>query len=231
MVFIVLGVLCLFLVVLAMIVMSTLQIEVIDMHGYISKEKAHVQKYKVILRLCFLKKIVIYRKVVDSEGPKKVGNSKVIRWIDKKWDMRIEDASQDFTRFIIQERKRIFTKEHWEEFKNLKMKFTKIDAQIAVSFEEPIMTVYSAAFIASIIPFILARDITEKKSKIKYEVTPMYMNQNFLKMEFNCIINVKTVHIMSVIYVLLRRRSEVKNERTSNRRPYGNSHEQHTRYG
>ena len=59
--------------------------------------------------------------------------------------------------------------------------------------------------------------------KKAFSVYPLYNFGNSIKINLNCIIKVKIVHIIYVIYILLRRRN--KNERASNRRAYDYSYE------
>lgn len=53
---------------------------------------------------------------------------------------------------------------------------------------------------------------------------PMYRFGNSINLSLNCIINVKMVHIIYVIYILLKK-GMIKNERTSNRGAYDYSYE------
>jgi len=65
--------------------------------------------------------------------------------------------------------------------------------------------------------------ITNPK-KSEFIVKPLYNLGNSIKFNLNCIISVKVVHIIYVIYILLKKR-RASNERASNRRSYDYSYE------
>ena len=65
-----------------------------------------------------------------------------------------------------------------------------------------------------------------KKEHYNYTIEPIYQNKNIYKIQFNCIIQVKMVHIINVIYIFLKKgRSDLNERTTSNRRSYGYSYE------
>ena len=61
-----------------------------------------------------------------------------------------------------------------------------------------------------------------------YVIKPLQTDRFYLKLSINCIIRIK---IANIINMIIKNRSEEKNERTSNRSFNGNYHEQYTRYG
>ena len=74
--------------------------------------------------------------------------------------------------------------------------------------------------ISNIIPHIInVRDI----SKYYYKLNPLYINRNIYKINLNCIIDAKLVHIIYAIYLI--RKGDDINERTSNRKSYEYSYE------
>lgn len=80
--------------------------------------------------------------------------------------------------------------------------------------------------LASIIGIGLARIIEiYNKEKYSYEIYPIYQNKNLIKLDLNCIIKVKMVHIISIIYLIVKKRRVEKSERTSNRMSYDYSYE------
>ena len=90
-----------------------------------------------------------------------------------------------------------------------------------VSALDNIITSFAVATISSIISIILARNIKKyEKDKYIYSIIPIYEDKPMLKIKLNCIIDIKIVHIMNVIYMMLKKRSGKYDERTSNRRAY-----------
>ena len=108
-----------------------------------------------------------------------------------------------------------------EIIKSLKLKTEKVNLQIYFGLDSINLTVYAVAIISALLGIILAK--VEPK-ETNFEVMPVYNIGNVIKFNLNCIITVKIVHIIYVIYILLRKRRN-NHERTSNRRSYGYSYE------
>ena len=93
------------------------------------------------------------------------------------------------------------------------------------------MGTQNAAFTAMIVSFInIITSIlvsNNKNKKINYflKIDPIYQNQNIVNLQFNCIISLKIVNIINIIYILKKKGRVDKNERTSNRRSYAYSYE------
>ena len=110
--------------------------------------------------------------------------------------------------------------------KDAKFNLQKFHAQINLGTEDVIITSALVGFISSIIGIILGRVIKHyDDKKYKYIILPNYTKKNIFEMRLNCIINAKLVHIIYVIYMFSKKRSENEYERTSNRRAYDYSYE------
>lgn len=110
-----------------------------------------------------------------------------------------------------------------EELRKMKINLKKFDLKIDLGVEDCIITSYLVAIVSIIISNILPHLIKDKVNKCFYRINPIYNNRNLYKIDFDCIIDAKLVHIIYVIY-LMRKKGE-KNERTSNRKPYEYSYE------
>lgn len=109
-----------------------------------------------------------------------------------------------------------------EILKRLKPKAEKIDLELKIGIDSIMLTTYAVAIVSTLIAFLIAK-LEPKESK--FFVKPLYNNGNTIKINLNCIITVKVVHIIGVIiYILLKKRRK-GNERTSNRRTYDYSYE------
>lgn len=111
--------------------------------------------------------------------------------------------------------------------KKLKIKLQNFNLNIEINTPDVMITTGSVAVLSTIISIILSKTISKRNYKsCKYKVTPLYTDKNILKIDFNCIIKVKIVHIIFIIYFLLyKKRRDDKNERTSNRRSYDYGYE------
>ncbi len=105
--------------------------------------------------------------------------------------------------------------------KELKIKIEKLNMEAQIGTEELLTTVFLVTLISSLFAIIFRN--CEYKN-IKYKIIPLYKYGNAINFRINCIINVKMVHIIHVIYILLKK-GMIKNERTSNRRTYDYSYE------
>lgn len=113
------------------------------------------------------------------------------------------------------------------DLKKLDLKLEKFKMKLFIGTEDVLLTTGLIFIISTIIPNVLNKVIKDfDVKKHKYEIRPLYGNKNLFKLNLNCIINTKMVHIIHVIYIFLKKkRSEVNYDRTSNRRAYDNSYE------
>lgn len=108
--------------------------------------------------------------------------------------------------------------------KCLNVKIERLNLKINVGIEDASLTSYTVAIISSLLSIILPHLVKkEDTKKIKYEVNPVYNTFTF-NLNLDSIISLKIVHIIYVIYNLVKKGSN-KDDRTSNRRPYANSYE------
>ncbi len=118
----------------------------------------------------------------------------------------------------------------WEDLKIIKKlnpKISYLDLKAKIGIESPVITAFIVSIISSIISILLPYvAINLNKKNYKYIIQPLYQNKNLYKIQFNCIIQVKMVHIINVIYIFLKKgRSDSDERTTSNRRAYGYSYE------
>ena len=118
-------------------------------------------------------------------------------------------------------RKKIpINKETLKVIKGLKLKIEKLDLVINIGIDDAALVSYIVATISGIISIVLPYLIRiEDINKCKYRIIPIY-NQNTFNLYLDSIINLKIVHIIYVIYNLVKKGRDEKNERTSNRRSY-----------
>ena len=109
----------------------------------------------------------------------------------------------------------------------IKPKIAYFNLNASLGAQNPITTAFLIAGSATIISNILAHFAKDNKFKnYQYVLTPIYHNNILYKIKFNCIIEIKMVHIINVIYIFIKKGRSDKNERTaSNRKSYGYSYE------
>ena len=165
--------------------------------------------FRINIGLYLFKKIKLLETTITKENFK---NSKII----EKLKLQLKDNKLNIS----------VKSEDLDIFKKSRINLEKIDAKIQIGTEDVILTSAIVGILASAIGIVLGKVIQKyEEGKYKYVILPYYNRKNIFQAELNCIIYVKQVHIIYVIYMLSKKRSENKNERTSNRRPYDYSYE------
>ena len=110
--------------------------------------------------------------------------------------------------------------------KMLKINIKDFNLRLELGTEDAIITSFLVPIIGIIISYLLRQNMVDFKRQ-KFIIQPVYCNQNLLNLVFSGIFEIKMIHIINIIYVLIKGRGkEWKNERTtSNRRAYGHSYE------
>lgn len=189
---------------------STLKIN-IDKITINNKTKS--KNIKAYIQLYFLNKIKIAQIEISKDKLKKIPINKIKKELNK---MDIQEIKND--KFEKQEIKRAL--------KALNIKLEKLKLQMNIGTEDVLLTTVIVAILSAGIGLLLPHIIkTYEEDKYYYEIIPSYNNTNEIKLNFECIIYTKMVHIIYVIYILIKMRRVKKNERTSNRRTYDYSYE------
>ena len=120
----------------------------------------------------------------------------------------------------------IFDKKILANIKDLKPNLQSLDMNVDIGTEDVILTSAITCACAVLLSALLPHIVKPKyRTNIRYNINPLYKNKNLFNLTFSCIIHVKMVHIMNIIYIYLQKRREEKYERTSNRRAYAHSYE------
>lgn len=203
------GIVVILMILFILVILSTARIN-IDTFKIDNTNNKINKEIKVFLDIYFLNKIKIARIKIDdiraNKIKKKYTDNKINRNIMKK-DNTINKALK-------------------EVIEHKKTNITKLNLDIKLGLIDGILTSGGVAVLSTVISIILSLLVKEyKKDKINYKITPIYTDDIILKIFLSCIIEVKTVHIIYMIYVLLKKGRVRVNERTSNRRSYAYSYE------
>lgn len=151
-----------------------------------------------------------------------------IKWL---WfNLNDKKAKKMYTKMQLEKKDYKKTIKKIKDLKQLTKLYPKIsylNANVNIGVIDPVVTSLLVSIIAILISVILpylAKNI--KQNTYTYKINPLYYNNNLYKINVNCIIEIKMVHIINVIYVLYRK-GRKKNEQstTSNRKSYAYSHE------
>ena len=203
--------------------LSDLEIEINKLHFDSNNKKEHkLEDYLFYIRLKILDKITWLKIEIDKNKIKTIENSKLFKsnFLSKinEYDKIIE--------IILNNKEEIFKKSNTEYIKELNICIKKLDLYLELCISNSTFTSFLVATIASIISIILARNIKKyDRNKYNYIIMPKYEYKSSIKLKLNCIINIKVVHIINVLCMLIKKRREKYDERTSNRRSYASINE------
>ncbi len=194
--------------IIVLLVFSRIRIEVINFK-FSSQTKRHINKdYKVIIKLCILKKIPILKVNITKTKLEKMKIKEKIKNIDFK---------------IIQNKNK-FDKNVIKAIKKSNININKINLNLEIGTENATLTSVIVPAISTILAILLSRKIENPKNQL-FIIQPVYINQNLINIVFSGIFEMKMIHIINIIYILNRKKGVNKHERTSNRRSYDYSYE------
>lgn len=210
-----------------MILYSVVQIETSNLkinYNYHINNKDIIDDYLFIIRILMFNKITLLKIKIDKDRIKKLKKSKIVKKVNKIIE---NNFTNNIKKLFIENKMFLFDK---EITKNINVKCSKFKLNLDIGTKEAIITSYIVCFVSSIISILLANTIDKfDKNNYQYLVTPYYIDKNFFKVDLNCIIYTKMVHIINIINSL--KRSEKIDDRTSNRRTYDDCYEKYRRYG
>lgn len=194
--------------IIVLLVFSRIRIEVINLK-FSSQTKRHINKdYKVIIKLCILKKIPILKVNITKTKLEKMKIKEKIKNIDFK---------------IIQNKNK-FDKNVIKAIKKSNININKINLNLEIGTENATLTSVIVPAISTILAILLSKKIENPKNQL-FIIQPVYINQNLINIVFSGIFEMKMIHIINIIYILNRKKGVNKHERTSNRRSYDYSYE------
>ena len=180
-----------------------------------SQSKKHINdSYEIIIKLKVFGNLPILKFTLNKSRLRKIKQS-------RKMNEKVKQLEKD----IIQNRNK-FDKNMMKGLKEFSKNIyiEKLDLQIELGTENAFLTSMFVAFFSSILSIIFSR-IHVREKNIVYEIEPIYMNKNSIKIEISGIFQIKLIHIINTIYVLNKKGGRKNHERTSNRRSYDYSYE------
>mgnify|MGYP004699780203 CR=1 FL=1 len=80
----------------------------------------------------------------------------------------------------------------------------KITLKIYIDLKEAALNALIVGLFSGIISIgegiLFSQEILSTNSKNEWKIVPLYQNENILKIDFNCIINIKLIHIIYTVY-------------------------------
>ena len=206
-VFLFLGLLILSSLITLLVLLSNIKIDINRVH--IEANKNHKLKISFIVKfsLCLFNKLRYFTTTIDNQ----------------KINLLYKSGKIDINKF--KEDKNI-NKELFKALRTTEYTIEKFKIDGELGTENAAFTALTTGLLNSIIPILILRKIKSKNIDNYYlNINPIFINQNLLNLDFDCIISIKLVHIIDIIYFLIKKGRVNKNERTSNRRSYAYSYE------
>lgn len=167
-------------------------------------KKWNVPNYRGILGLYFLGKIKLFSIKINDNKTKKI--------LEKDYIKEKIKNTKKLNKYQSKEKIDIAKRALKNLIKEIKIK--SFNLKICIDTKNVILTSYLIAIISTIIPNIIRNNIEKFNSENhSFKVSPLYKNQNYIYVKFNCIISIKVVHIINMFKVM----GGKKNERSSNR--------------
>lgn len=198
-------IICILIFLVLLITFSTIRIQVENFEASNIENMKKPKNYKIKIALYLFNKIKWIWISLDDKKIQKISQKSKWNEVDIKKDVDVKD---------IKLVKKLSPK---ISFLNLKVKLGTFDI-VATTYLVAILS----TFIAVLLPYTIKK---YKKENYYYEILPVYSDKNLYEIKLNCIIEEKMVHIISIVYALLKKRRVDKNERTSNRRSYDYGYE------
>ncbi|MGN1310818.1 MAG: hypothetical protein ACI4VP_03815 [Clostridia bacterium] len=184
-----------------------------------TRKKINNFDYTIKLYLVLGKKIRLLRLKIDKEKIRKLKRSKLLKKIEKS--KKIENLKNN----SFKQNNRMLL----DIIKNIKIKLEKLQIKATIGLNNVIVLSYLVAILDIIFSVLLSKySLNLQKNNYNYEINPTQTNKSYLKISINCIITIK---IANIINMIIKKRSEEKNERTSYRSFNGNCNAKYPRYG
>ena len=211
------------------IFLSTLEIEVENfVFDSNNKRSKKLEDYLIYIKLKFVNKITWLKIKIDYKKIKKykLFNNKILKKLINFKDMVSKNQKEIFKREIPEGVANYISSNYLKYIKELDIKLKKIHLDMKINVLDAMFTSLIVPLISTFLSIIVANTMEKYNNEdCKYIISPIYSEKMEAIINLNCIINVKIVHIINIVYMLFKKRSVNYDERTSNRRAYVCSNE------
>lgn len=181
---------------------------------FTSLYKRHLNKdYEIKITIYTFEKIPILKIKISNEKIRKFLNNEKVKKSIKKQEIRIIENRKDLDKEIL------------KSLKNIKLQIEEMNLHISIGTENSSITAFIIPVISTVVAIILSKKVEKYNEKQIFSVTPVYINQNLINIEFSGIFQIKMIHIINTICIVNKKRKGDKYERTSNRRSYDYGYE------
>ena len=195
-------------ILILLFISSAIQIEFINFRFY-SGRKRHLNKnYEIRLKWCLFCKIPMFNIDITKTKMEK---------------LKIKEKIKEFDKKLLQNKNK-FDKEALSIVKKANIEIESFNIYLELGTENASLTAFLVPAIATILNIWLGRKVKDYDNQ-KTEIKPLFLNQNMINIVFSGIFKFKIIHIINIIYMLIKKGRVKKYERTSNRRSYAYRYE------
>lgn len=181
---------------------------------FTSLSKEHLNKnYEIKFTIYTFTKIPIFKIKMNNEKIKKIMNNEKIRKTIEKQETKIIENRKDIDKEVV------------KGLKNIRLEIEEMNLKILIGTENALITAFIIPLISTMVAIFLSKKVQKYNDKQIFLVTPVYINQNLINIEFSGIFQIKMIHIINTMCILNKKRKGDKNERTSNRGTYDYGYE------
>ena len=187
-------------IILNIIIIFSKIIVVVDNLKFTSKIQKHLNNdYRITIKLKIFNVITVFKTIYNKDRIEKINRKFNVRKKINKINMKkvLEERKKDnqFNKNLVT----IVIKDV--------LKIEKINLKIELGIEDAAVT----AIITGILSTILSNAINKKIKEIdsqKYEILPNYRDYNIIIINFSGIFVINVIHIINIIYILLKEKGE-----------------------
>ena len=178
-----------------LIIASTLHIQIKNL-SISNMQTKNNNKYAIIFSIYFANKIKYIWFNLNSKRAKKIYSKVQLEKIDLK-------------KF-----KKVFKLSDLKELTKLHLKILDLNLDMNIGTKSPLVTSFLVVTISNAISLLLPHLVNNlKDNRYFYNIKPLYYNKELYKINLDCIIEIKMVHIINVIYYIFLKKVRRKNER------------------
>ena len=206
-----------------LLILSTLKINIKNLYISNLNNENSIDKLKIKFVISIQLKLFNKIKILSTN----ITDEK-IRKLNRRFNFKEKFKDVDLNKIKGNFKLNKDAKEYIKKYINNKKigEISKIDLDFKIGTEDVIVTSLLITFISTILSLILARALNDNGIKeSNYKILPLYYNKNLLNINLKGIFSLKIVHIIFIIFNLLKKRRVDKDGGTSNRRTYDYSYE------
>ncbi len=204
-----------FLLLLLILVILTIKVkfEIINLQ-FNSNCKKHINSdFQLQIIVYILYKIPVFKTKITRQKLNSI----------KQKDKIIEKLKEEEIKAF--ENRKDASKNILEVIKNIKIEIEEMNLKINLGTENAALTALIVPILSTIIAVFCSKKIKKLNERQKFEIQPVYINQNLINILFSGIFEIRMIHIINTICIMKKKRKGDKNERTSNRGTYDYSYE------